>query len=133
MKKNQDKPDSCPLNYKLTYPHKTRLTQDNEGITDNSTGYAFYRMKSASPNRGLVVVPEEYDREAGDLVKLTSGIESKRKESKCYESLREKAEDVLYLTMCYELSKNDIIASEGERKQDAINNSNFFRKLLESF
>jgi hypothetical protein len=132
MKKNLDtKPDSCPLQYKLTYPHKTRLTPDNNMIADNNmgTGYCTYKLRS-KPNRGTIIVPEEYDRKAGLLMELTREIESKRKNIK---GLREIAEDVLYLTICKDLADEDVKYNEnGPGKQDAINKSKFFRKILES-
>ena len=108
------------------------------------TGYCTYTMHS-NPNRAPIVVPEEYDRKARDFMKLTGSIESTRKDSPGYELLKEKADDILYFTLCKGIAddkvrENERMSEKGSEKngenssrlEDAIHKRDFFIKILES-
>jgi hypothetical protein len=105
--------------------------EEKENTTNYSTGYIPYKLKS-NPNR-VLIVPEEYGRKAGSLVKLTRGIESSREDSKAYQSLRAMADDAIYLTMCEKLSNDDVNSKEGAEKEDAIHRKEFFEAVLKNF
>jgi hypothetical protein len=99
--------------------------------TNMGTGYCTYILHS-NPNRAPIVVPKEYDRKAKDLMNLVIKIESRRKNSPGYELLKEKAEDLLYLTICMSLADDDVKYNENEKKQEAIYRRDFFKTALES-
>ena len=83
--------------------------------TNMGTGYVTYNMES--DNNRVLVIPEEYDANAGIFLNI----------------LKDKTEkDRAYLNCCMSASYHDFKAKTGLEQQNALSNYEFFQAVLKS-
>jgi hypothetical protein len=117
-----------------------------------------YKLKS-NPDR-VLLIPEEYARKARDLVDIAMNVRNVDELAKVISQnsyfknrgyiplildflhLQEKedegvylkaiGEDRIYFNTCLNMAYDEMIVNEGEKKKDALNNIEFFKRIMKS-